>query len=275
MPDHREIIITMCFPEHLHDFVSWLWHLWCRSPKERAEIQESATHSARLNSVSQSVWAMPANKIWGKLRRSCQPAGSLSSGSVCPEGLTVDSLIVNPGPSVAIVSNLQCCFLSQPLLGVYERVIFLQDPTTTITMLQLCDSETNFAIQLQSHNKACCLSTPARLNPKLMFLDDPDKSEWNTTTAISVSMQPHFSFLSYLLQLLPSPLQSSFFCSAPPLVLTPTPSLATTPKLRGGLQIDRQTDGETRIGRGCLGAYCLTDAYCLFTHCHSSFVLNL
>lgn len=39
-----------------------------------------------------------------------------------------------------------------------------------------------------------------------MSLDDPDKSEWKTTAAVSaVSKQPNFSLLSHLLHLAPKP----------------------------------------------------------------------
>lgn len=69
MSDHREINTKRCFTAHQRDCVLWLWHLW--SPKKQDNVQESAIHSAHYNSVSQSLWAVLANKVWGKLTRSC------------------------------------------------------------------------------------------------------------------------------------------------------------------------------------------------------------
>lgn len=86
------------------------------------------------------------------------------------------------------------------------------------------------------------------IKPRWMLLDGPDKSEWKTTIAISAtSMQTHSSFLSRLFHSLPSPLQSPLFCSALPLVLISTLSLAPTPKRSGRLRIDIQTDKAGRL----------------------------
>lgn len=82
------------------------------------------------------------------------------------------------------------------------------------------------------------------IKPRFMCLDGPDKSKWKATIAISaVSMQHHSSFMSCLLHSLPSP----SFCSALPLVLISTLSLAPSPELRGGLRIDIQTDTVGRL----------------------------
>lgn len=75
------------------------------SQRARGYSEESAIHSARSNSDSQLLWAMSANKFeesWEDI--------SLTLLVACPQALFVlkgllDSLIVNPGASVAVVLN--------------------------------------------------------------------------------------------------------------------------------------------------------------------------
>lgn len=96
MFDHREINTKRChrFPAHQRDCCARLWRLWCTSPKEQNDIQEAAIHSACLISVGQSSWAVSANRmqVEKKLSVSLTFAGSVSSGSACPEAIVMEVL---------------------------------------------------------------------------------------------------------------------------------------------------------------------------------------
>lgn len=167
MSNHRETNMKRCpcFPAHQHGCFMWSWHLWCGSPKEQKDIQESAIHSAHFNSLTVANHYEPCQpteceESWEGVVTLFNFAGSLSSGSGCPEGL--HSWTVNPGASVATVLNLQCDLLAVALqpersgsfLGVWKGPVPPRPNHNNNFVGEIVRFrvKTNFPVQLQSQN---------------------------------------------------------------------------------------------------------------------------
>lgn len=88
--------------------------------------QESVIHSVHLNSHQPIIVSHASQQNLREVDSLCKIAGSLSSDSTCPDGLTVrlHSLFVNPGANFAILLNLQFCLLALALESHTSAIVF-------------------------------------------------------------------------------------------------------------------------------------------------------
>lgn len=203
------------------------------------------SHSVHYISVNQSLWA---RRIGEKLKeKKCRAL--LSGRSYCrPDSLT---------------SWRQCCSCVKPpalfvqsasVVGVWMGPA---SSLTQITMLKLCETEWRISFPpscgLTTLLKNGCFKHIREIKPRINAFRQGRKGK-TTVAKSAVSVQPHFPSPSRLLHLLPSSLLSP-------------PSLAPTPELWGGLQIDKQRDEDMVRKDGRLLLYwCVLLVYSLSVH---------
>lgn len=219
--------------------VLWFWHLGSAPPKSRNVQNQSqcSLHFCQSIIVSQQNWR--------------KADGKTLSGSAFRKEL------------LSLTSWRQCCSCVKPpalfvqsasVVGVWMGPAF---SLTQITMLKLCETECRISFPpscgLTTLLKNGCFKHIREIKPRINAFRQGRKGK-TTVAKSTVSVQPHFPSPSRLLHLLPS---------SP---LSP-PSLAPTPELWGGLQIDKQRDEDMVRKDGRLLLYwCVLLVYSLSVH---------